>query len=269
MALRSLSGGRLFRSHSRKALPSILVVTIPKSGTVFINQMLSRGLSLKPASVSFGYFPHYLVDIPKVLSFIERGQVASAHFDASPVNLQCLTPFVKKWVVHIRDPRSVILSWVHHMNRLYGERDNGKFHHLFVYPVPPEPYFGWPFRQQVDWTIDHFLPSAVAWTRLWLAVYDSRQYDMLLTSYSDLVRDETGYINKILDFYQIPHCLFRKPHIEKTVHGSHYRVGSENEWLTAFTAGQIAKSTAMIGGDLIERFGWATEQRPELYRERI
>src|ERR1700683_4017772 len=76
------------RSRYRVDLPSILVVSIPKSGTVFTNQMLSRGLSLESTSVSFGYFPHYLVDIPKLLPFIEGGKVASAHFDPSPVNLQ-------------------------------------------------------------------------------------------------------------------------------------------------------------------------------------
>jgi hypothetical protein len=256
LALRSFAGRRRLPNHARTALPSILVVTIPKSGTVFINQMLSRGLSLEPGSVSFGYFPHYLVDIPKLLSFIEGGQAASAHFDASPVNLQSLTPFVKKWVVHVRDPRSVLLSWVHHTNRLYGERHNGKFEHLFVYPAPPEPYYSWPFQQQIDWNIDHFLPRAVAWTRSWLAVCDTCQYNILLTSYSDLARDETAYINQILDFYGIPRSLFRRPQIEKTVLSCHYRVGSQNEWLTAFNAGQIARTTAMIGDDLIERFGW-------------
>ena len=138
VAGRSFSRARrsAFLGGTPPPLPSILVVTIPKSGTVFTNQMLSRGLSLEPTSVSFGYFPHYLVDIPKLVSFIEGGQVASAHFDASPVNLQSLTAFVKKWVVHIRDPRSVTLSWVHHMNRLYSERHDGKFHHLFVLSGP-------------------------------------------------------------------------------------------------------------------------------------
>ena len=92
--------------------------------------------------------------------------------------------------------------------------------------------------------------------RSWLALCDTRQYNILLTSYSDLARDETAYINQILDFHGIPRSLFRRPQIEKTVVASHYRVGSENEWLTAFNAGQIAKSTAMIGDDLIERFGW-------------
>jgi len=260
LVLRSIAGAPRFSTRFPPSLPSILVVTIPKSGTVFTNQMLSRGLSLEPASVSFGYFPHYLIDIPKLLSFIPGGKVASAHFDASPVNLQSLTAFVQKWVLHIRDPRSVALSWVHHMNRLYGQRDNGKFHHLFVYPAPPEPYFSWSFCQQVDWTIEHFLPSVVAWTRLWLTVYDSRQYELLLTSFSELARDELAFIHKILDFYEIPHSLFRQPVIEKTVLGSHFRAGLEDEWTTAFTADQIAKANAQIGRDLIERFGWRLGQ---------
>jgi len=253
---RSFFGMPSFWTRPTPTLPSILVVTIPKSGTVFTNQMLSRGLSLEAASVSSGYFPHYLIDIPKLLLFVAGGKVASAHFDASPVNLQSLTAFVKKWVVHIRDPRSVTLSWVHHMNRLYGERDNGKYHHLFVYPAPPVSYFGWPFCQQVDWTIEHFLPSAAAWTRLWLTVYHSRQYEILLTSFSELARDELGFIHKILDFYEIPRSLFCRPVIEKTVLGSHFRAGLEDEWMTAFTTGQIAKANSHIGRDLIERFGW-------------
>jgi hypothetical protein len=252
---------RLFAAAKPPDLPSILVVTIPKSGTVFTNRMLSRGLSLDPASVSFGYFPHYLVDIRELLSFIKGGKVASAHFDPSPVNVQALTAFVTKWVVHIRDPRSVVLSWVHHQNRLYAERPAGQYEHLYVYPAPPEAYFGWPFHRQIDWNLDNFLPNAVAWIRSWLALYDSRQCDVLLTTYSELARDELGYIHKILDFYAIPRERFRRPKIERTLLDSHFRTGLEDEWLTAFTSDQVVRATATIGEDLLERFGWLPRTR--------
>ena len=244
------------RRRRKPELPSILVVTIPKSGTVFTNLMLSRRLALEPASISFGYFPHYLVDVRTLPSFVAGGSVASAHFEPSPVNLQSLSYFVKKWVVHVRDPRSVVLSWVHHMNRLYGERDNGRYDHLCVYPAPAEAYYAWSFSRQIDWNIEHFLPSVVAWTRSWLATCDARRSDILLTSFSELAHDELGYIHKILDFYAIPRDLFRRPHIEKTLQGSHFRAGLEDEWLTAFSPQQIAKATSMIGRDLIERLGW-------------
>jgi hypothetical protein len=81
------------------------------------------------------------------------------------------------------------------MNRLYAERGNGEHQHLFVYPTPPVAYYYWPFRHQVDWNIENFLPSIVTWARSWLAVHDSRRYDILLTTYSELARDEPGYIH--------------------------------------------------------------------------
>ena len=237
-------------------LPSILVVSIPKSGTVFTNLMLSRGLLLEQTSVSFGYFPHYLVEIPKLVSFVKGGKVAPAHFAPSAVNLQSLTPFIKRWVLHIRDPRSVVLSWVHHTNCIYSERHNGEHQHLFVYPSPPVSYYGWPFRHQVDWNIENFLPSVVRWMRSWLAVYELHRYDILLTTYSELARDELSYIHRILDFYGVPRRLFQCPKIEKTINGSHFRAGLEDEWMTEFTRDQILRATAMIGEDLLTRFAW-------------
>lgn len=247
---------RFIASSDRGTLPGILVVSILKSGTVFTNLMLSRGLGFDQTSVSFGYFPHYLVEIPKLLAFSKGGQIARAHFDPSPVNLQSLTPFVRKWVLHVRDLRSVLLSWVHHINRLYRERYNGEYQYLFVYPTPPEAYFHWSLRKQVDWNITNFLPSAVTWTRSWLAIYDLHRYDILLTDYSELVRDEAGYIYKILDFYGIPCQRFRRPTIEKTISGSHFRAGLEDEWMSEFTTDQVSRATAMIGEDLLDRFGW-------------
>src|SRR5262249_52510848 len=42
------------------ALPSILFTSIPKSGTVFTGQMLSRGLGLELVRLTAGSFPRYL-----------------------------------------------------------------------------------------------------------------------------------------------------------------------------------------------------------------
>ena len=135
LVLRSIAGAPRFSTRFPPSLPSILVVTIPKSGTVFTNQMLSRGLSLEAR---------------------------------------------------------------------VGE--------LWLFP-----------------TLPHRHPKTA--------------------------RGELAFIHKILDFYEIPHSLFRQPVIEKTVFGSHFRAGLEDEWTTAFTADQIAKANAQIGRDLIERFG--------------
>ncbi len=92
-------------------LPSILITSIPRSGAMFTNLALNRGLGLESAIVSFGYFPEYLVELPKLMSFKKDRKLVQAHFDVSPVNLQLLANVVKKWIVHVRDQRSVLLSW--------------------------------------------------------------------------------------------------------------------------------------------------------------
>src|SRR5262249_39241726 len=133
--------GHLEVKEGLPALPSILFTSIPKSGTVFTGQMLARGLGLELVRLTAGSFPRYLFDLPRLVQFCAGGMIATEHFDASPENLQLLEAFVDRWVVHIRDPRSVLLSWVHNLDRLHRERHNAPYHLLYVCPTPPKHYF--------------------------------------------------------------------------------------------------------------------------------
>jgi len=238
------------------SLPSILFTSIPKSGTVLTQQMLARGLGLEPIALSVGAFPRYSLDPQKLDRFRQGGMVGVEHLDASPENLQILAPFVDRWVVHIRDPRSVLLSWVHHLNRLHAERHFAPYELLYVCPAPPEEFFGYSFSEQVDWNIHHFLPNVLSWTRTWVETHDSGRHKILMTTFSDILAGEEDFIFKILDFYDIPRALFRRPDTEQTIHGSHFRAGRADEWRDSFTPDQIAQTTRMVGDDLLRRFGW-------------
>ena len=238
------------------SLPSILFTSIPKSGTVLTQQMLARGLGLEPIALSVGAFPRYSLDPQKLDRFRQGGMVGVEHLDASAENLQILAPFVDRWVVHIRDPRSVLLSWVHHLNRLHAKRHFAPYELLYACPAPPEEFFGYSFSEQVDWNIHHFLPSVLSWTRTWVETHDSGRHKILMTTFSDILAGEEDFIFKILDFYDIPRALFRRPDTEQTIHGSHFRAGRADEWRDSFTPDQIAQTTRMVGDDLLRRFGW-------------
>ena len=237
------------------ALPSILFTSIPKSGTVFTGQMLSRGLGLELVPLTVGSFPRYLFDLPRLVQFSGGGMIATEHFDASPENLQLLDVFVDRWVVHIRDPRSVLLSWVHNLDRLYQDQQTAPHHLLYVCPTPPEPYFGFSFSDKVDWNIEHFLPNVLNWTKTWIEAHDSGRHNILLTTISEITAGEDDFLFKILDFYGISRELFRRPEIEKD-DDLHFRVGQEEEWQVRFTPGQLARTRDMIDSELLERFGW-------------
>jgi hypothetical protein len=108
-------------------LPSLLIATIPKSGSVFTAKQLACGLGLETNVLTVGSFPHYCFDISRLARFARGGRISVEHFDASAENLQVLKAFVERLVVHIRDPRSVLLSWVHHLSRIYQERDSAPY----------------------------------------------------------------------------------------------------------------------------------------------
>jgi hypothetical protein len=250
--------GHLEVKEGLPALPSILFTSIPKSGTVFTGQMLSRGLGLELVRLTAGSFPRYLFDLPRLAQFCAGGMIATEHFDASPENLQLLEAFVDRWVVHIRDPRSVLLSWVHNLDRLHRERHNAPHHLLYVCPTPPKHYFGLSLSQKVDWNIEHFLPNVLSWTKTWIETHDAGHHKILLTTFSDIVSGEDEFLFRILDFYEISRERFSRPAIESN-DDLHFRVGREDEWRDWFTPMQLAQIRVMIDGPLTERFGWPLE----------
>ncbi len=153
--------------------------------------------------------------------------------------------------------------------RLYAERHGSPYQLLYSYPAPSDAYFGLSLSRQIDWTIENFLADVVAWITAWLGIVDSTRYRILLTTFSDIVADERRYIGKILEFYGIPHERFRPPDIARTVAGSHFRVGREDEWLEVFSPAQIERTTAMIGDELLTRFGWPEAGRPQRFDHRF
>ena len=232
---------------------SILVISIPKSGTVYINKLLSQGLGRAPMSLGYGYFPHDLADVRKVETFARGGRVASAHFDPCEQNLRILGAILGRWVVHFRDPRSVALSAAHHLDR---QMRIDPLSTLGWSPTPPRSFLAMSDEERLGWTIDNHLPNIVAWTRRWLEVVNGGAYRILATTYDDFHDDETRFIGRILDFHDVPRDRYRPPRLPRTVEATHFRKGLTAEWQTRFAPALLMLANDMIGADLLQRFNW-------------
>ncbi len=233
--------------------PSCMVVSVPKSGTVFLNRLLSEGLGLRDMVVSNRYFPIDQLWLDAMPEFAGGGRIASVHIDASSVNIKLLRRYAPSWVVHLRDPRSVVLSWTHHIERLFTEGQLDQM--LRVEPTPPFDYHAKPFAERLSWQIENFLPAAVSWTLNWLEVVDRRQDSILLTRYEELRHDATALAARIVDFFGIDRTAFAAPPLTKDM-AVHFRRGDLDEWREALTAKQLAQANAMVPLALFERFGW-------------
>ena len=246
----------MLRPNAASALPGILINTVPKSGTVYLYSLLQKGLQMEYWPISLGYFPRDLVDHAKLKALCSKGgRVSGQHLDPSPLNLSILQRYIKKWVVHIRDPRSVLISWMHHLERLW-KIDRSFL--LSIYPSPDEKYFSLGWHEKIAWNLDNFLPEVAKWMRSWLRIVDSGKYDILLTTYDDLIRDERALVSRLLVFYGIPESAFLQPDIEKSMQ-VHYRSGRIDEWRESLSSPQITIANRIVGKDLLERFNWSAQ----------
>jgi hypothetical protein len=238
--------------------PSLLIVSLPKSGTVFLNATFHSSLGLANRPLCNGYFPADVLALDRVRGFVaDGGAIAASHLPASPVNLQILDALVPRWVVHLRDPRASLLSWVHHIRGLHAAGHDEML--LLVTPAPPVSVLEGPLPACIAWHIDGYFRAAVAWVRAWTAATDARADRVLLTEFAALAHAEEPLCRRIAAFVEHDPARYQHRTPPRTA-AAHFRNGALDEWARAFTPAQIAASTALIPPDLARRFGWRMDQ---------
>ena len=237
-------------------MPVVVFVTLGKSGTIYISSKLADLLSLPRVQISIHPAPQKI--LPSwVELFAEYGGVCSEHMWPEAKTLETLIQNgIKRFVVHLRDPRQAMLSWLHHADKLVRTKHSLTLH---LQDTHPAGYFDWSFTAKVDYHIEHSLP----WNARFIAGWSSLaggyrdQIDVLLTSFEEFVADEKAYFDKLLAFYGI--SLGR---LDTSVKGNseHFRLGSTDEWTEVLTPHQrqVAAGVLVDNFDdgIFQRFGW-------------
>jgi hypothetical protein len=237
----------------RSATPSLLLNTMPKSGSVFLMHTLSETLGCGRLHLGSMYSLIDQISLEKMQAFAKGGWVAQDHLAPSLENLQILRHFGCAMVLHVRDPRQAMVSWLHHLDRIH--RKHGEEPLLLVAPRPPASYFTWDFTDKAGWQIDHYLPLAIDWLVRWLAIHDSGEIRVLLTDYRELNGDVGRLYRRICGFYEIAADGLRFVDIPKTI-DHHFRLADDEEWLRVLNPVQIARVNALLPPELARRFEW-------------
>lgn len=236
---------------------NIIINAVPKSGSAFISKSIQSSLNVRNKPISNEYIPSDHLSYTKLQHFyVVGGHISKQHFEVSRLNMQILKRFTDRIVLNVRDPREILLSWVHHLNT---EHKNGM--ELFYFdPEPNAEYFTWSLEKQIDWNIEHFLPATVKWLQDW-AQYKKQQdtlangFQILVTKYEELLTDELALYRKILKFYGIPEELFNYQPVAKT-ESLHFRKGDPNEWRSVFTEQQKIQINKLVPQELLDEYGW-------------
>jgi hypothetical protein len=241
-----------------RALPGVLIVTMPKSGTVFCEAALTRTFGLRTHHVCGGRFPADALD-PVALGVLgQGGRVAMTHADASPGNLALLAARGQPFVVHLRDPRAAMLSMLHHI-RAYHADPALRPYLARIGVAFPAGFHEAPFADQLDSMIAHYLPAVVAWTQGWLAALDADAglaRLALVTRYEALAADSAAFLRALCAHVGLPaeDLPFAEPPRDAS---AHFRKGDDAEWRRVLSPAQQDAAGAALPPALLQRLGWA------------
>lgn len=245
------------RDFRRRKIPSILLITLPKSGSMYIAHKVTESCRLHSIHTGNYGAPFSSIIDTEIKKFAIGCAVDQEHYLPSVRNLSLLKKHgIDKMVVHFRDPRQALVSWVYYFDKLFqqgrpilGSQD---------IDIPLD-YFEKTFEEKVDIMIQLFYPLFIEYIGGWLA-YEREGVPkwgmkVLFTEFGKMKSDPDAFFNEIYDFYGITPAL-SQGRVDVQGVNLHYRKGKLEEWRQAFTADQIDRTSAMITGEMVERFGW-------------
>jgi hypothetical protein len=253
----------LARSHAlafpahHQQFPPILLNTLPKSGSKYILRSLQRILQIDDIRILGGGLTRAGLHEPSFLRFIKGNLICQEHLPAEPHIVASLEMRAPRMVLHVRDPRAALVSWVHHVNTI-----NSKGHIVAILQGVecrlPDDYFNRSVVDQLAWQVDHFLPTTSNWISRWMDIAHSGSsgLQIMVTNYTDLASDGRALLSRILDFYQIKYqpdwIKLPKPETGKW----NYRAGKTVDWRDAYPPALLERATSMIAERERNHFGW-------------
>jgi len=241
----------------QRGLPGVLIVTMPKSGTVFCEAALARTFGLLSHQVCAGHFPSAPLDAAALAELAQGGRVAMTHADASPANLAALAARAEPFVLHLRDPRAATLSMLHHIRTYHADPALRPFLARIGLSFPLG-FHAADFPAQLDAMIALYLPAVVRWVEAWLVALDADPALArlaLVTRYEALAADSVGFLRALCAHVRLPleGVTFDEPPRDA---GAHFRNGDDSEWRRALTPAQQDAATAALPEALRVRLGW-------------
>jgi hypothetical protein len=228
---------------------AFLLTSLPKSGTVYLQNWIqlmlthnaSRASRSNVINIGASTFPKDILDLSKILDTLDKKGVGMGHFDCSLENIQVIEELKIPVIVHIRDPRSSLLSWIHHSKKLI--RDGREVELLRNTPKPPILLFDETITKIIDWHLDNYLCGQCRWISEW-EKYSSKNPLVQIKTFNELKDNPLQYIASICEFIGTNEEKILQPPNPRD--GIHFRKGLIDEWKDVFSKSQKEKADQVM-----------------------
>jgi hypothetical protein len=226
-----------------RGLPSIVLAAQGKSGSVSIANIFNSGFNLP----SFAYS---LINLEVVDSwardYARGGACYTTHLLPETINIERLKRAgLQKVIVHVRDPRQALLSFLHHIS---------------AYP-DQFPAIAQRGLRDLDMSaqlskLSPFYFSYIRWIQGWIDA--EHEIDILFSTFEDFIRDRRTFIERYIEYYggHLGHFSWENATNQHAGVDYHFRAGLRDEWRVVFAPRDAERLTALLPLSIRERFGW-------------
>jgi tetratricopeptide (TPR) repeat protein len=240
--------------EERPSTPSIFIISLKRSGTVYILRRLAEGCGMPMVRLACGDFFETILIEENLRLFSGQGMVSLEHLAPGPIIFDALARFGIRPIVHLRDPRQSMISWLH-----YVDREISAFGGDVFYLDVATNWADLTVGQKADWCIDYYFPRIIDWIKGWVAAANAKpSLDILFTHFEQMKSDEPSFFKTLLSHAGHEYGSFGDSKMnEDTMRSSaNYHLGETDEWRRILNNAQIQKLNQLIPDELAERFKW-------------
>src|SRR5262249_29462225 len=141
--------------------------------SVYIQRALRRTLQLPKAQLDYGSITDITLHWSGLRDFAKGNALTRLHLPPRAYLTRSFTVMgIDRIVLHLRDPRSMIISWTHQVERDLKARGlPGGL--LDCQADLPADYPDWELSAKMAWQVENQLPLFVDWTTRWLHLVET------------------------------------------------------------------------------------------------
>jgi BMFP domain-containing protein YqiC len=187
-------------------LRPVLIVSLPKSGTWYVQDKLRERLGLDIARVFDG--PRIeTFHFNRQTHFAWGGSVAAGHPDPTQENFSAIAEANIAVLLLTRDPRQAVFSYLDMVEREYAVHPS-----RVRDPQLPGEFGALSAKQKAAWAAETKLPTFLNWLDGWCAAAQTMPDHILHCRFDTMLADETTYFHRILEFLDVrPDLWFSEP----------------------------------------------------------
>jgi hypothetical protein len=236
------------KSAIERGIPSLHIISFRKSASSFIASVLAQGLDIPACTTSFF---HTMIVPSWLRCFLRGGAVTHEHTFPFRANIALLRSHSVPRIIHVRNPKQVIVSHAHFYKKYLEETVKENF-------TPSQKSFlSASLKERIDFLIDDLIPYYGRWISGWYKAWEQKALDITFTSYEELVRNGSLFFEKIVDMFSLSaEARVRIKETRQTLDGQkgmyNIRNMKADEWREVLTREQQQRIDELIPRELDE-----------------